>query len=631
MFDLMIYPEPVAKTPRHYGVNIEIQDAHDQVNLWDWLADSGSTIAREFHPEQSLRKGEADRSVWDAITTPADFEAFRKQVRDDPEGGPIQWGAYAFDRPVRWMGVPDGIIRKVSEVGVEPLVSMGYATKMYPRPLVKDFYFSGVPDDDGIDWSAAAGAYDYYFAMIYHFGKEFGTRYFLMHNEPECCTDKFHVPPECEKTEHNPYFMPETRQLTLNCLTTQWSVLARMAQAAMDDVRDLLGAGPDEFFLAGPVNGAWEQFWVKSGQYLDSLDYHHYHPDPKAFANSYDRVVAEAAEMGKRTSCSEFNVLPGSVPFTGMPFNITAALDLGRLLFETLRLSTPDEPTCEFLTLYLLNFPATHRNHKELLYGDMNCLDWTTRDFGLRGRSDEWYPTWQEQQVRHATVSYHFFRMLMRCVPGPDGPRDGYAVLRNGIECLIDDAHGREYTNMEVLVVDAGDRMYVNFLNRGGSPRMDLDLRRFAGRFKTAVIRETTQDARDVVVGEHALTDHRLSVTLSPQSLTQVILTPLDLSKIDSLRLKECTTTPGTAANLGHWQTTRFRAIATLDGAEIDVTDLNSIWASSDAWIVTAYHGGLLHRTRDSDRTITVTVATPNGVEAPAIAVPPAAGDDKDC
>jgi len=623
MFDLLIFPDAVAKTARHFGVNMEIQDHHDEVNLWDWLADSGATIVREFHPEQSLRKGEVDQSDWDAVKTPSDFEAFRKSVRDDPEGGPIQWGAYHFDKRVKWMGVPDGIIRKVSEAGAQPLVSMGYGTVMYPRPLVKDLYFCGIAADDVIDWSAAASAYDYYFAMMYHFAGQFGCRYFLMHNEPECCLDRFHLPAECRKVA-SPWFNPETRTLTMDCLSTQWSVLARVARAAMDDVQGLLGIPDGELFLSGPVNGAWEQIWLKSGQYLDSLDYHHYHPDPIAMENSYARVAARAAEMGKRTSVSEYNVLPGSVPFPGILFHIKAALEQMRLLMRSLRLSGPADPVCEFLTLYLLNFPATQRNQKELLYGDMNCLDWTTRDFSLRARPHEWYPTMAEQQVRHATVAYHMYRMLARCAPGREGPSEGYKVLKNGIECLIDDAHGKQWSRIEVMIVDALDRMYINILDMGSSPKLDIDLQMFAGRFKTVVVRETTLGNHDLLVDQYPLEDDKFSVTPTGQSFTQVILTPLDLNSIESLRVEECTMTPGTAADLGEWQTTRFRALATIAGQEIDVTTLNAIWTASDPYIVHAYQGGLMQRMRNSDRTVTVTASVPNGVAADPIAFPPA-------
>ena len=623
MFDLLIFPEAIAKTPRHLGVNVELQDYHDEVNLWDWLADSGASIVREFHPEQSLRTGPVDQSVWDAVRTSSDYEAFRRRVRRDPDGGLIQWGAYAFAEPVRWIGVPDGIVAKLGEIGVLPLVSMGYATKQYPRPLVKDLLFNGVPADDGIDWSAAASAYDYYFAMIHHFAKDFGSRYFLLHNEPECDVERFHMAPECSPAPGA--YTRETHQLVMNCITTQWGVLARIARDAMDDVRELLG-DDRHFFLAGPASGAWEPFFQKGGRYVDSLDYHHYHPAPEALAGTYGRASARAAEQGKRTSLSEFNVLPGNVPFAGMLFHIEAALEQARMLLQALRLSGPGDPVCEFMTLYLLHFPATHRNHKELLYGDMNLVDWSTTDRGLIGRPEEWYPTFEEQQVRNPTVAYSMYRMLSRCVPGADGPADGWPVLRNGIECLIDDAHNRDYLLLDTLVVDAGDRVYVNLLNRSDQTLdMPINLRPFDGRFATAVIRETGLHAHDKVRDELPIGDGVLELNLAAKTFTQIILTPLDLSRIERLRVEEQTATPGTTADLGLWQTTRLRAIATLDGRDVDVTSLNAIWTSDEPWLVPVHQGGLVQRIRPTARPVTLTVAAGNGVEAEPIVVPPPA------
>ncbi len=58
---------------------------------------------------------------------------------------------------------------------------------------------------------------------------------------------------------------------------------------------------------------------------------------------------------------------------------------------------------------YLFHFPATHRNYKALVYGDMNLVDWSGRDDRLWGRGDEWHPTLEEMQLRHATPAYDIF------------------------------------------------------------------------------------------------------------------------------------------------------------------------------------------------------------------------------
>ena len=620
MYDLEIFPDTVARTPRHLGVNIELQDHHDEVNLWDWLADSGVTIVREFHPEQSLRKGEVSHDTWETVTTRAELEAFRKRVRADPEGDMIQWQAYRFDRPVHWIGVPDGIIRKVSELGVEPLVSMGYQTKSFPRPLVKDRDLRGVPGDDGIDWPAAASAYEYYFAMIYHFASKFGSRYFLMHNEPECCLDSWYLPEDLEAMEEHPCSTPEGRKRTRTAVDTQWGVLAGIARMALDDVRGLVGEDDGPFFLAGPVSGAWMGFWRNGGKYLDSLDYHHYHPNPAAFEALHRATAAVAGKDGKRLSSSEFNVKPGNIPFKEILFEHGAAITQACMLVRALQMSRPGDPVYEFMTLYLFPFPATHRNQKSLLYGDMNMLDWTTQDIGLVNRSEEWYPTLEEQQMRFPTPAYHIFRMLARCMPGGSGNPDGNAVLRSGTECLIDDAHGGAEASLTPLIIDAGDTMFLNVLNPSHTPlRVPVNLARVRERFRFAVVRVTAFGTADMVQCQLPLVEDRIEVNVPHQSLTQVILTTEPLDEIKKLEFIEKTTTPGTIDQLDLLQTTRLRAMATIDGRQVDVTCLNVIWKSSDPFVVNVHQGGLVQRVRDSARDVTITAGTPDGVETAVV------------
>ena len=72
---LRIRPDEVARTPRRLGVNAELQDHHDETNLWDWIADSGAGAVREFHPEVSLRRAPAEPGTWGPISGRADFDA----------------------------------------------------------------------------------------------------------------------------------------------------------------------------------------------------------------------------------------------------------------------------------------------------------------------------------------------------------------------------------------------------------------------------------------------------------------------------------------------------------------------------------------------------------------------------
>ncbi len=641
MIDVLILPDPVATTPRHLGVNMLTQEHFDEINLWDWLAHSGATMVREFHPEKPLIDVDrppdtvlwpdtAPRSTigayhegllaarptdgWEGLSNRTDFDTYRESVLAAPgPGGPICWDVYSFDKPVKWIGVPDGIVEKLVQVGVEPLVSLGYNTKMFPRPLVTDMEFDGIPADEQIDWGAAASAYDYYFAIGYHFAKIYGSHYFLMHNEPECRVDVFHFPQDLEERiqavpRENPYFAGgETTRRTLACLTTQWGVLARIARMALDDAASLLPNQPRPV-LAGPTCGFWEPFWLKGREHVDCLDVHHYHPDPDAFENVARRIHFRARETGASFSCSEYNLIPGGVQFHRIPFERSAALDFARLLMRSLRLSTKDAPPCEFLTMYEFNYPSTDNNHKHLVYGDMNTLDWSTNDRHLPNRGDAWYPTASEMQVRFATPAFYLFRMLARCVPGSRDSVDSYPVLDSSAICLIDDAHTGAFARVETLIVDAGERLLITFLNNSdGAMEFQLDLQYFRKRFKTVVVRETSRYRQDEVVDQFPPDDDQIQVTLPPQSMTQLILVPLALGDATSLRLEELTATPGAAGKLGLLETTRFRALATIGDTEEDVSDLNTVWTSSEQESVPVHQGGLVQHLRQTETPVTVT------------------------
>jgi hypothetical protein len=120
-------------------------------------------------------------------------------------------------------------------------------------------------------------------------------------------------------------------------------------------------------------------------------------------------------------------------------------------------------------------------------------------------------------------------------------------------------------------------------------------------------------------VGVRALEDNMLEVESQTMSLTQVILTSLPLDRVESLRLEERSTTPGTLEKLELHQTTRLRAIGTIDGEEIDLTELCVCWSSEEQWCVPVYQAGLVQRLRDTTRDITITAAVPNGPEASVV------------
>ena len=90
MFSILVGNKVVAQTPRHFGVNVEVQEHYDRCNLWDWLVDSGASVIREFHPEKYLRKEPLTPKQLEGIRTKADFDQWRQR----PYGGRL------FKRPV---------------------------------------------------------------------------------------------------------------------------------------------------------------------------------------------------------------------------------------------------------------------------------------------------------------------------------------------------------------------------------------------------------------------------------------------------------------------------------------------------------------------------------------------------
>ncbi|MEI7834298.1 MAG: hypothetical protein WCJ56_14010 [bacterium] len=614
---LCVYPRVIARTPRHLGINVETQDHADRTNLWDWLANSGVSVVREFHPEATMRVAPACVEDW-AIADVEEFHRWRQWLLQDPAGA-VRWGDYRFTQNIPWMGVPDEIAGKVNALNLTPLYSLGYATRQFPRPLVRDVRFTGIPDDSQIDWAAAAVAYEYYFAMIYHYASEFDGRYFMMINEPENQWGWFHLPEELEVGDsywlrffQNDGEDAELGRLYGEVLSTQYAVMARLARLAMEDVRGLLGDAPNaaELFLSGPTTVFWEPFWRKAGQYLDANDYHFYHEDSHTYAHTYPVVEAQAAALGKGTAITEFNRFPGGIPLANNLFTQENSLAVAEMLLTVLGLPAPDGPLCEYTTLYLLHFPSTHRNYKHLLYGDMNVVDWAGRDMPLRKRGEEWYPTFEELQIRHTTPAYHMFRMLNRCVAG--AARD---VLQVGLYNPTTSGSADFYGDLRIFVVDKGDEVVVTLLNPLTTEARNLivDLSALGRDLTWAVQRETSSEG-DVAVREWAVTDACVTTDIAAQSLTQIIFASTAYQNATALRLPEDSLTPGSVATgLSLEQTTRLRAWATVDGVEYDVTERNIRWSSSAPEIVSVGQGGLVQRLRNSTTPTVIRAELLNG------------------
>ena len=190
--------------------------------------------------------------------------------------------------------------------------------------------------------------------------------------------------------------------------------------------------------LCGPTTVVWDALWRVAEPYVDIFDYHHYHPDPAAFSPMHQAAAASAGD--KPMMISEFNRLSGGVDIADSPFVMRNALDTALLMQEVLSMHQGSQ-AMDAITLYLLAFPSTHRNHKHLVYGDLNVADWTGRDTPLWDRGASWYPTAEELQLRHPTPAYHAFRMMSRHAngavvnhgmlnPSSSGPADSYFDLR---------------------------------------------------------------------------------------------------------------------------------------------------------------------------------------------------------
>jgi hypothetical protein len=249
-----------------------------------------------------------------------------------------------------------------------------------------------VPSDASIDWGAAASAYEYYFACIWRYATKYNVTHYMMLNEP----------PGDEKT------------------VRQVGVLARMARLALEDVRAKV---PDAktssaLCLSGPACYMnWEEFWPYVEPYVDFLDVHLYEPDPDLFARKLSRALTHARLSGRRTLLTEFNRVGGPMPPEESLFGMRPSLQVAGLLMAALQGARPGDPGLEAALLYQFQFPATHRNFKSLVYGDMNLVDWTGQDKALRKGKEAAPPAFEALQLRFATPAYHMLKMAARCVP----------------------------------------------------------------------------------------------------------------------------------------------------------------------------------------------------------------------
>lgn len=446
---LQIHPEERGRTPALLGVNMEIQEHADEANLWDWLADSGAGVARELTPQAFLRPEGYVDPRWERIVDRPAFDHWRRRVRNDPQTE-IPPESIRMDEPVPWLGTPARFLAKLRETGVEPVISVDYNPRSYHLPLVKDPDTADPQQDDDLNWPACAAAYAYAVALLYRTVRDFGVRYAACLNEPENRFDWFELPADLrEALGDHPWFTVSKgsdRSIAERYLTVvarQSAVLTRLIRTAAEDVSAVLGV--DRPRILGPVNVAWKHFWDFAAPWLDSLDVHHYSPDPLSFDRLYAAVRntvtrhnrtagrdprsgvhadteagtarADSAAPARSFSLSEFNRFSGGTDILHSPLNPDTGVEVADLLFTVCALGRRETP-CDVAAFYLFNAPSTHRNHKHLLYGDLNVLDWSGSDRALWNRSGSWYPSAAQLQVRHPTLAYVVFRMLARaCRP----------------------------------------------------------------------------------------------------------------------------------------------------------------------------------------------------------------------
>lgn len=602
--------KPVGQTPKYLGVCLEVADHAERSNLWDWLADSGAKMVRVVHPDKDMRIQPASESTYKSIITKSDFDVFRARLLGDPEKN-IPWSNYRFDKEIPWLGIPDVEIKKVVQSGVSPIISLAYGPHYYPGSLLKVFTDEIQAKDENVNWAAAASAYEYYLAHVYRYANRNGVTHFMMINEPSGGVKYIQ----------------------------QIGVIARMGRLALEDVRATLSdkRTAAALRLSGPAcYGNWEEFWPYMEPYVDFLDSHYYNPDPDMFTRRYNRAAMRASQTGKKVAFTEYNRIGGPLQPDQALWAMKPALQLGALTMSVLSSGQAKEPGCEMALLYEFQAPATHRNFKSLVYGDMGLIDWTGRDHGLNGWGSEWYPSFEELQIRFATPAYHIFKMLCRCAPGAGAGVESYEVLgvgesakgfgevwdkeiSNNIYRMTDErkyyALGGAGPEIRVLAVRTPERLIITVLNSAPTPvkRVGFDLDYAKETYATALVRETSLNRRDQVIAQMAVIGKRVVVDLPAESMTQIILIKEDLTKVTELKFEEKTVTPGTIKDLALYQTTRLCALGKIGERWMDLSELNIVWSSSEERLVNVYQAGLVERVRQTGKSVVITAKTLEG------------------
>lgn len=614
-------PRPVGKTNTYLGVVPEAMMYTDSTNVFDWLADSGVGMVRVAHPDASFRNRiDFEHSVYAKVNSPEDFDQFRKRIMNNPEKN-ICWEDYRFNTPMAWIGSLDVTMDKLQQNNIQGFLSMAYSPhpSYCPRSILKRFDGGPVPVDSLIDWSSAASAYEYYFACIYRYASRNGMTHYMMLNEPSS--------------------QQENMQ--------QIGVLARMARIAMEDVKKILKDKrvASALRLSSPAFFAnWVSFLPYIAPYVDFFDTHLYDPEGSMAARKIQRILTSARLSDKQVVITEYNRISGSMSIEESFFGIQASLQLADLVMSIQSSSKIEDPTIASSLLYQFHFPATHRNFKSLVYGDMNCVDWSNQDAVVWNKLAP-TPSFEELQLRYATPAYYMFKMLARSAPGGKSDKESYEVYQLQ-EALVGPAHvynpvlkrniyrtlerdkfyayegGTRGNEMKTLTVKVEDRLHMYILNFEPSDvYRNIYIGALPNNYRTAVVRETSLSKQDMPVRQLAVKDHTIGLTLTGESLTEIIFTEEDLSQISELRIEERSGTTGSLNDLDLYQTARLKALGKYGDRWIDLTDLNTVWSTSRDSGLRIHQGGLLQRMQRSTRDETVTVETLSGIKADPVTV----------
>lgn len=603
---ISISPHVIGQPPRRLGVNVELQMHADQSNLWDWLVDSGATVARSFHPEQCLRREELVPESSFPIEDAKAFEAWRQSLKNDVQK--VRWEDYRFSEELAWMGTPDDFCRRYAEHNLAVLGSLGHGPKHFPRSLLKAGPTQSVPDDDGIDWGAAACAYEYYFAVILHFSKHHGLRDFLMINEPENRFGQWYLSPELEGMNWEQLFWKdEGASLRYQReVGAQLAVMCRLARWAMDDVADLLQR--KDLRLIGPTTVCWEVLWGCCRPYLDAYDWHHYHPTPESFALSHAAV--STVEQEKPLFLSEFNLYSGGMRMPDSNLIPETAERTAAMLMQVLSLPAGQTPI-DTATLYLFAGPSTHRNHKHMVYGDLNTLDFDGTDRPLWDRGEAWVPRFEELQLRHPTRVYHYFRMLSRHTQNSNAKAHAVGLSNPTSSGPFDVAF-----HWLALATQNQEAQLLTLLNPSSAKGRGA-LRMPKPAF--AIVRLTDARHSDEVIEARWCDEETLPIEMPPHAMLQVLCLPKAPFEAPQPKIVDISLTPGTCTDLGLHQTLRLR-VEDQQGREVEEAVR---WSSSDPERVWVGQGGLVQRKRAGGADVTLTATLlPSGRELPLV-IPP--------